>query len=113
MGEARYIENKDKYENIEHHRKSKKTLWYESRYGRSFNDTMAQLDAEYGVNPENLTIAEKAKILRQRAGDTIEDAGRKLGKSHEWISRTEGGRIYAYGKTSQDNEQALYDLYKT
>ncbi len=113
MSEARYIENKDKYENIDQHLKSKNTLWSEHRYSESYNRTIEKLDAKYDLNPKDLTIGEKARILRLRAGDTLEDAGKKLCRSSIWVSGAENCIFYKRKRTSQNNAQELCDLYTT
>ena len=111
MGEARYIENRDKYAQKEPHLKNDNILWCERKYSKSYNRTIAKLEIEYGLDTGDLTLGEKAKILRERSGDTMKDAGKKFNRSYDWIVRAERGVFFKYKKTSQNNAQELYDFY--
>ncbi len=109
--EAIYIENKEKYKNQAYRHKSKTQRYIENKYSKSYNDTIEKLSAIYDLNPKDLTIGEKARIMRERAGDSITAASKKLDRCVVWITNAERGVFYKHKRTSQNNAQELYEFY--
>ncbi len=106
--EARYIEHTEKYENCSS--KNRNMHSYVERCRKSHYAILDVLRTKYSDYPLNVTTGEKAMILRWRAGYTINDISKKIGRSRIWVLNAENGAL-RYDEHNETHAQELCDLY--
>ena len=74
-----------------------------STYESMADEVSKKIHERYNLEQMDVTVGEFAKILRQRAGDSIVEAANKVNRSRVWVISAEKGDFFA-GK--------LFKLYK-